>query len=231
MFRTDLVSADLKKTFKDKGRVHIPDALTQKNADNIFGALTRNIPWGINYTEENEAKTIPRDRAMSMTERRTREVTARILQQAVKGDFQYAYFSCPMTANGLGTLPDDHFIHRLAAFIASDTFIDPIRLITGLKSLSVLEAEATSFKAHGFVMPRRFDDGRIGFSLSFTKNWRPDFGGYLEFIDEWDNITEAYAPHFNSLSLFRTSQKHAIGYVTPYAPYVRLAVSGWLGKK
>ena len=62
-------------------------------------------------------------------------------------------------------------------------------------------------------------------------DWHPDWGGYLLFLDEEGDIAAGYRPRFNALNLFAVPQSHAVSYVPPFAPKVRLALTGWLSDR
>jgi Rps23 Pro-64 3,4-dihydroxylase Tpa1-like proline 4-hydroxylase len=57
--------------------------------------------------------------------------------------------------------------------------------------------------------------------------WRPDWGGYLQFLDEDGDIVAGYKPRFNALNLFRVPARHNVSYVPPFAPAGRFAITGW----
>lgn len=66
------------------------------------------------------------------------------------------------------------------------------------------------------------------YSQNMTKvEWRPDFGGYLLFLNEDGDIEQGFRPRFNALNLFAVPQKHCVSYVPPFAPMGRFAITGW----
>ena len=64
-----------------------------------------------------------------------------------------------------------------------------------------------------------------------TPEWRPDWGGALQFYNESrDKIVDEYLPTFNALNLFRVPMWHSVTQVTPFGD-MRYAISGWLERE
>ena len=68
---------------------------------------------------------------------------------------------------------------------------------------------------------------KVAFSLDFSKNWSPDWGGMLQFYDEDENVDEGFMPVFNSLTLHTDPQKTSISYMTAFAGEPRFTITGW----
>jgi Rps23 Pro-64 3,4-dihydroxylase Tpa1-like proline 4-hydroxylase len=69
---------------------------------------------------------------------------------------------------------------------------------------------------------------RVAYVLNLTaQEWRPQWGGYLNFFDKnWD-VELAIRPRFNSLNLLAVPQWHSVSEVTAIAPVARYAITGW----
>ena len=57
--------------------------------------------------------------------------------------------------------------------------------------------------------------------------WRPEWGGYLNFYDEEGDVVAGFRPRFNALNIFAVPQKHNVTYVPPFSPVGRFAITGW----
>ena len=69
---------------------------------------------------------------------------------------------------------------------------------------------------------------RYAFVINLSREWKPDWGGQLQFIDDATGaITDAFLPRWNSLSLFRVPQTHQVTLVSPWAARPRHAITGW----
>ncbi len=53
-------------------------------------------------------------------------------------------------------------------------------------------------------------------------------GGYLQFFDDNGDVVHGIRPAFNAVSVFTVPVQHAVEMVTPYAPRLRLSLTGWL---
>jgi len=79
-------------------------------------------------------------------------------------------------------------------------------------------------------------NGDIGFVLQLTKNWKPQWGGLLHFMDDYGQIIEkTEVPTFNTLTLFKLHEQngkwHYVSHVNPGVKADRLAYSGWFQKQ
>src|SRR5205823_9807981 len=88
----------------------------------------------------------------------------------------------------------------------------------------------------GFPPPQRstslavHDDGltnrSTAYVLNMTPEWKPDWGGALQFYDRDDHIEEGYLPTFNALNLFRVPKRHSVTQVASFGG-LRYSISGW----
>ena len=67
----------------------------------------------------------------------------------------------------------------------------------------------------------------IAYVLNFTRRWRSDWGGMLEFYDERGNVECGFVPRFNVLNLFEVPANHAVTFVPPYVAEGRYSITGW----
>jgi Rps23 Pro-64 3,4-dihydroxylase Tpa1-like proline 4-hydroxylase len=121
---------------------------------------------------------------------------------------------------------------RVQEFLNSREFLEFARDVTGMGDIAFADAQATLFRPGHFLT--QHDDEvegknrRAAYVLSFTRRWRPDWGGILEFIDSDGHVAEGYTPRFNALNLIRVPQRHAVSYVVPWAVEGRYSITGWL---
>jgi len=106
-----------------------------------------------------------------------------------------------------------------------------IREVTGLPSLVKADAQATLF-APGQFLGRHIDSHvaegwLVAYVMNFAKDWKPDWGGYLNFFDDDGDIVAGYRPRFNALNMFKVPRAHAVSFVPPFAPVGRFAITGW----
>lgn len=75
-------------------------------------------------------------------------------------------------------------------------------------------------------------NGTLGFVLQLTKDWKPQFGGNLHFMDGPDgNVERIEVPQFNTLTIFDlpkgVGKWHYVSTVSPGVEELRLTYTGW----
>jgi len=133
---------------------------------------------------------------------------------------------------GWSTVP---ILDRVLEFINMPEMLDFVRTLTGRDEIIKGDAQATRYGPGQFLKfhtDNITEEHRVAaFVLNFTRNWDPDWGGYLQFYDNnWD-IEQAFQPRFNALNIFTVPQNHAVSYVANYATGQRYAITGWFRYK
>lgn len=125
----------------------------------------------------------------------------------------------------------DHPLMRFLEFLNTDPVTDLVRAVTGWRGPLKADAQATCYRPNQFLLRHddRGDDElrRFAYVFGFTRSWRPDRGGYLQFFDAAGDIEHALMPRFNVLSLFPVPCDHSVGQVAPFAGAPRLSITGW----
>lgn len=215
--RTELADA-----FMRNGRVHIPDILTGASAQRLLAALQRETPWGLIFNEgkqEREFETVSAD---------DHEEMAIAAWERAHSGFQYFYHLYRLIEGRRIHPKPDHYLACVTKFLTSPQFIGLAREITGDASIGWISATATLYKPLDFLTVH--DDGltrrRVAYVLNMTPEWKPDWGGALQFYDRDDHIEEGYLPTFNALNLFRVPRRHSVAQVTSFGG-LRYSISGW----
>lgn len=155
---------------------------------------------------------------------------AQVLDQA-REHFQYLYHHFDLAGGRNNADPPGLFLYELLDYLESPVFMDVIRSLTGTPELDDVYAHATMYTPGNFLKVHEDvttgDDRRFAFVFGFTRDWRPDMGGLLHFLDEEDRVTATFVPGFNALMLFAVPARHLVSVVTPWADRPRLAVTGW----
>lgn len=229
-----------KAHYEASGRVHVADFFSKQSAEQIAQGLERDVDWSYFL--------FAKDRAAG--KKHLWEVTPEIRKdyspaqeralydlayECVKEGYGFIYETNQLTASGEGgkkiRLQHRGEMSRFYDFVNSAPFLEIARKITGADDVCRAEPNATSFSAGQFLASH--DDSaaatrRVAFVFNFSRNWKPDYGGLLEFLSTDGHVESAFVPYFNSLNLFRVPQAHSVSCVAPFAPGRRLAVSGWL---
>jgi len=104
--------------------------------------------------------------------------------------------------------------------------------VIGQPQVDGVRVQASNYRPGDFLTlhddSHRRDDRLAAFTLGFTREWRPDWGGQLLFHDADGQIERGFMPGFNVLTLFRVPRPHSVAPVAPYAAAKRLSLTGWL---
>jgi Rps23 Pro-64 3,4-dihydroxylase Tpa1-like proline 4-hydroxylase len=126
----------------------------------------------------------------------------------------------------------DLHLYKVYQDLGSDHFLEFLRKVTGIPELRKIGAMATCFGPVHFLKEHDdYQDGELrlcAYVLNMSKDWQPDWGGLLHFLDYDRNIVDTFVPKHNSLSLFAVPAKHFVSMVAPYAKNGRYSITGWV---
>ena len=89
------------------------------------------------------------------------------------------------------------------------------------------------YRAGHFLAPHTdTPNGRLGQIYSLVKDWKPQYGGNLYYLEHGDEIKEVVKPQFNRLQIFDTHllPAHFVSHLSPSCPIPRISVTGWYSK-
>ncbi len=215
--------------FAKEGRIQIRDILTNQTARTIQQILLRQTKWGLAWRSGEDGPHAVRQ--AELPDRATAIYKA-VGDAAHAGSYTFAYAQYPLVEAYLEKWDTDGPHDLLLEHINAAPFMELVREITGIKELVKADAQATLYAPNHFLGVH--DDSHVmeGWRVAYVLNlsieeWKPEWGGYLLFHDEDDDIVAGYKPRFNSLNLFRVPLKHSVTFVPPFAPIGRLALTGW----
>lgn len=218
------------RAYAENKVVQVPNLFDDAVADEIERILL-SLPWRLvcqDDSRKNVFFTREQLKAMPAEERRRLEDGIR---RRAADNFGFTYFTYPMIHAALSGWDRGHPIHTLTQFLNSPEFIAFARQIIDCPRLSKIDAQASNYQP-GHFLTRHIDDGlkkerRAAYTLGFSRNWQTDWGGLLMFLDDKFDVTRAFVPRFNTLSVFDGLMLHSVSSVTPFAAAPRLSVVGW----
>ena len=75
------------------------------------------------------------------------------------------------------------------------------------------------------------NNGKLAFVFNLTKNWKPQYGGILHFLNtNRTDILHSFVPSFNNLLIFEVPKEgipHYVSHIAPLVKYNRYALTGW----
>lgn len=223
----------LKARFAMQRRIQIRDILTPEAARTIHGILSKQTPWGLAWKASQDGPHgIRRERLAELSSAERESIGAKV-SAAMRGhDYAFLYAQYPLLDAYLQKWAEGSPHDLLVEHINAQPFLDLVREVTGVPELVKADAQATLYAPTQFLALH--DDSHVaeGWQIAYVinfcgENWRPDWGGYLMFYDEDDNVVAGFKPRFNTLNLFQVPQRHNVTYVPPFAPVGRFAITGW----
>jgi SM-20-related protein len=228
--RAGLDPSSFSDAFAREGVVQIPVFLEPIDAD-AAGDLLEGVPsWAIVAPDEkNETLVITNEAVRKFGDAAVRQFLQGALKRASRG-FSFIHLSYPMQDEyARDPAPP---IHGLTELVQSRAFLDFGAKVIGAPHVAGVRAQASHYRPGDFLTLHDDKHGRdarlAAFTLGFTREWRPDWGGQLLFHDADGQIERGFMPGFNVLTLFRVPRPHSVAPVAAYAAAKRLSVTGWL---
>jgi Rps23 Pro-64 3,4-dihydroxylase Tpa1-like proline 4-hydroxylase len=227
--RLDL--APFAETYRRRGIVQIPDILDTDAAEATASLLARSVPWRLILTDDSDKPVhFSREETQALGRERFQAMMQDALARA-RLNRGYVYNMYPMIEAYLKGWDRGHPIHLLTELINSEDFLGLGRAVCGVPGITKADAHATLY-GPGHYLTRHLDFGddlerRAAYVMGFTKNWQPDWGGLLLFLNEKQDVTEGYLPRFNVLTIFDIKYLHTVTQVSSFAGGGRYSVTGW----
>ncbi|MGN7160494.1 2OG-Fe(II) oxygenase [Sphingomonas sp. SAFR-052] len=223
----------LASQFAATRRVQIRNVLTDVSARALHAEIVDRTPWGIAYgigSDDPVGLSAAEFNSLSSEERSDIRVRIDKAMRARRYGFMYARY--PILDAYLKRWAPHGPHDILLEHINDEPFLDLVRGVTGIPELRKADAQATLFAPGQFLAEHNDshvgEGWRVAYVLSLCAiEWRPDWGGYLQFLDADGDIVAGYRPRFNALSLFAVPCAHAVSYVPPFAPIERYSITGW----
>jgi SM-20-related protein len=217
------------------GRVQVQNALAQETASALAEMLEHRTDWGVAWQAGLQG---PHYQDAAAVKRQLPDSLGTIQSAtfgALRGaDYGFQFGSYPMLKAYLERWNPDGIQDYVFEHINDVPFMDLVRQVTGMPDLKKADAQATLYGPNHFLA--QHDDSHVGqgWRVAYVLNlcpleWRPDWGGYLNFFNDEGDIVAGWRPRFNTLNLFRVPQLHNVSFVPPFAPIARFAITGWFG--
>lgn len=217
--------------FSQQGYAHVRNVLPSENAKRIHKGLIEKTPWSLAFNNKGQHIDLSAAQLAAMPKQSANQLQQAIYAQA-RDNFQYCYSNYPIYDAYEAGLNSGHVLHQFYEWMNSEEFLQFARAATGFDDISFVDAQATRYLPGHFLTTH--DDAlegkrrRAAYIFNFTPDWRPDWGGHLQLLDEFGNVRRGLVPSFNTLNLLAVPQTHNVSLVAPFAGGMRLSISGWL---
>lgn len=212
--------------------VQIRNIFDPDTAQEIADILRKQVQWRLVYVDPDVGVVeLTRAEAEQLGPQEMQRRMTGVMQRATR-NYGYCYNAYHLTNAMRDGRDSDHPIHAVTRFLNSDAFYGFARTVIGVPGVNHVEAQATLF-TQGSFLTRHIDDGaqkerRAAYTLSFCPNWQTDWGGLLQLIDQQTtDVTSAWVPRFNTLTIFDGTRVHAVSPVSAFAGDGRYSIVGW----
>jgi Rps23 Pro-64 3,4-dihydroxylase Tpa1-like proline 4-hydroxylase len=224
-------TADAASSFARSGIIRIGDLFAAEVADALHRHLDTDIAWCRAVTQGDEVWDLAPELVAEMDSGNEGELLAGLHNRA-STSFQFLFDSLIVSDDPRARKARGLLVDRLLDAMNHPASLDTFRAITGEPAIRLVNGQATRYLPGHFLTSH--DDGIDGedrvaaYVINFTRNWRADWGGLLQFHNASDDIPLALKPGFNTIHLFRVPRHHSVSYVAPFAAVPRYAITGWL---
>ncbi len=228
MLNNDLALDHWRRDFQARGFTQIREVMQPLAADAFARCLEHEVPWQLAERSGGTSRTTPRGAYPEAD-------ACRALLDAgyarAGHEFQFAYDSYQLVNARKQGWDPTLLVHMLLDFFNTPEFIAFARTISGLPDITHANGQCTRYRPGHYLLPHEDEDvqegRRVAYVLNLSREWAPDWGGQLQFLDADGGVRASLVPRWNSLSLLRVPQPHQVTLVSPWARQDRLAVTGW----
>jgi hypothetical protein len=233
----NLDQGELKKSFKETGRITIAPFLEEEPAHKLHEYFHYDMPedwWSTSMLAGGKSKDYKDAKPQHLRRlpgnmERISELSRDAQDSFVKGNFSYIFDR---------TLDDHHsgcpcLECLFRGFIKSPEVISFINEITESDVEKPGELFSSRYRSGCFLSPHHdLNKGKIGFVYSLTKDWKPQWGGNLYITEnDYTTISKTVLSTFNRLVMFDIPSQHGIphfvSHVVQGIPFSRTSITGW----
>lgn len=219
-----------RQTYARDGMVQIADFFEPEVAEHLAG-LCESLVYDIAFEGDDGRPAIVTADQARQQGNDLRERVGRMIDRAGQG-YGFLYQSYPLITAYLQGRDPGHPVHKLTEWLNGE-FVQFGSYVTNQPRVAKADGQLTRYQPGDFIglhddVGSEASNRLTAYTLGFTREWRPDWGGQLLFHDDKGDVTRGFIPRFNTLSLFRVPQMHSVAPVAPYAKMRRHSVVGWL---
>jgi len=236
LINTQNQPADYRQELVNTGTAVIRDFLSPDYANELWNFFHHEMPddWWYSSTYPDASWNIANTRKLSENIEQIKTEVDHVNTLMGQGIFSYHFYRT------LGNHVENCFCTecQLRKWLNSEELLSFISEATGEKYTHYGTIFASRYSAGSFLSPHHdHSNGDIGFVLQLTKDWQPQWGGLLHFLDKETRlkVEGTEVPQFNTLTLFNIPEDggrwHYVSHVNPGVTDSRLAVTGWFVKE
>lgn len=220
----------LAAAYAARGRLQVRDLLVAEDAEYARGLLLK-TPWSLAFNEGSRVHRLSKDEQARLSQQEAAQIMVGVRQRATT-QFQFFYDYDPVFVRYFAPNHPPMPTFELYEFVNSPAMLDFFRALTGMPDIRWADGQATLYRPGHFLKCHddinQTEKRLAAYVLNFTKDWQPDWGGYLQFFDANGDIEAGFRPTFNAVNVFTIPAQHNVETVASFATQPRLSLTGWL---
>ena len=225
------------ETYRRDGLVQIPNVLEESAVRRLFEACQQGLTWRLAFPEP-DPNGYGGERVIQLAQHEISAMDSAQFQARIQRVFDraadnhgYLYSAYPLVEAHFKNWDPGHPIHEVLPFLNTPELHSLARRVIDCPEVTKIDGHASLY-GPGHFLTRHIDDGRnkerrAAYTLGLTPHWEPDWGGLLMFLDDNQDVSNAYLPRFNTLTIFDGLRVHSVSAVSQFAKGRRLQITGW----
>ena len=211
----------------------IENVFSDETAEMIYNALDKDVEWTLTFKTPKGPVALSPAQIKRLPPQAVDQYFKLIHQSAAEEIFTYVFSTCPIDEAAKAGKPVNEVLLAFHAFLNTDEALDFFREASGDQGITRATCYASLFGPDQFITIHNdtdtypSEDRRINCVFSFTKGWKPDWGGYLNFFDENNDIKHGFLPRFNVVTCAKLPAAHSVTAVAPFANASRFVIVSW----
>ncbi|MFC3174182.1 2OG-Fe(II) oxygenase [Novosphingobium bradum] len=223
--------ADAANSFARAGVLRVPELFPGEVAEALYQHFETDLEWRRAVSQGDDTLDLTPELIAQMIAAKDHAFIDRV-HAAARDGFQFLFDSVIVSDKARERKARGLLLDRVVEALNHHSSLNTFRAITGEPKVRQAVGQATRYLPGHFLTAH--DDSLAGenrvaaFVINLTKDWRPDWGGLLQFQNAGGDVPLSLKPGFNTIHLFRVPQMHSVSYVAPFAGAPRYAITGWL---
>lgn len=229
--------AAIRSALLENRLVQVEDFLEAASAEALWQILREATPYGLAWAGDGQPRGqhLRPEQLRAMTPEQKIQMGNGAASAAAAGRFAFLYGQYPLVESYIQQWHPGHPLYQLLEEINAAPSLEFARSVSGHPDIIKADAQATVYAGGHFLTDHddlvEVEGRRLAYVLNLAKDWKPDWGGYLNFMDLKGNIVAGFMPRFNTMNLFLVPLRHNVSHVPPFAPMGRFAITGWFRNK
>ena len=221
--------------YRETGIAQIKAPLTTDAAKALLDHFANDLQWSLVFNEGAKIWDIPPENIEPMWTSASGPGLRQAIYNSAQKGFQYEHEAVRVSDDADERTERGWMVDALLESLNGPEWLPVLRTVTGEAAADLVDGQATRYR-NGHFLTGHDDDvpgkNRFGaYVLGLTPQWRTEWGGLLQFHDEYGDVERGIMPKFNVMNIFRVPRYHSVAPVSPFAGGPRYSFTGWIRQK